>query len=269
MAHWLLGDELRRAHRGGAAQRPPARPGCPGGTARSTTGCSARISTGSPSPRRPDPRAPTGSRERRRCCAEAPILRLAWICHRARPVQTRCLHGDSPRLWDVLWDHTRSAPRPREAHSQARTQLRHPSVVRPTKLPGGLATTLPGAAGSWGAIEELARADREIADRMAGEEVVQTLRQYRRVLHRREMPGLRHREALGMREPGLYEFASFHEPPSALGSEHIEHGLRYALGIAGPEGPARYGRHLRLEEQVSLASASLKASGSTRSSTAR
>jgi hypothetical protein len=63
------------------------------------------------------------------------------------------------------------------------------------------ATTLRAAAGSWCAIEELARADRDIADRMAGEEVVQTLRQYRRVLCCHEMPGLGHREALSLREP--------------------------------------------------------------------
>jgi hypothetical protein len=59
MAHWLPGDELgvRTEWRRSAPARSH---GCPSGPARSTTGCSARTSTRSPSPTPTGPWTPTG-----------------------------------------------------------------------------------------------------------------------------------------------------------------------------------------------------------------
>jgi hypothetical protein len=58
MAHWLPGHEpgVRTTRRSAAASSH----GCPSGPARSTTGCSARTSTGSPSPTPTRPSTPTG-----------------------------------------------------------------------------------------------------------------------------------------------------------------------------------------------------------------
>ena len=66
------------------------------------------------------------------------------------------------------------------------------------------------------------------------------------------MPGIGYGEAFGVRKPGLHEGASFDEPWSAFGAEHVEHRLRDALGLGGAEGPLLHGGQLGLEEQVRL-----------------
>ena len=82
-------------------------------------------------------------------------------------------------------------------------------------------------------------------------------------------PGVRHREALGLWEPRLDEFASFDEPRHTVGSEHIEHWLGDASGLAVPKLQPCTAVISDWKNRSASPSALSKASGITGSSAAR
>jgi hypothetical protein len=132
MAHWLPGVALgvrTEVCRSAAASSH----GCPGGPARSTTGCSACTSTGSPSPTPTGPLAPTSSSTRPR------HARLGHVQHRRRAI-TRGLGLQPcpfPPVPDVAWSWSPAGPQPSSptdrpsAHTLAGAPAGHlPAVPR-------------------------------------------------------------------------------------------------------------------------------------------